>query len=255
MTSHLGVVTAIPYHVRLVAFPDLVRAQLRVWMGEAGALAVAFLLVHLDGGTRDVRQPKRFTIGRTLLLKLLPHCLPLVFQNFLHQLILGLHLLRDVTLCTHFHLTGNRLAHLVHGLLLQLYLQLTLVLKQQQIVLKLLLLVLLLLDSELLTLDLQVQLFLLREATDDQVSALALPDEMSGHVLEDRVEGLARWRSQELVPWVLAGQVVTVKDLVVASRDCRDGGHEPGLVGEVLLFEVDARGNLELLEVVKELLD
>jgi len=93
-----------------------------------------------------------------------------------HLLLLELNLLGQVLSRLHLHLPLDFLADVFAFLLLLLLRQEVPVLDQLQVVDHLLLLELLLLDPRLLTLDGQIQLLLLRQATDLHVPAFSEAD-------------------------------------------------------------------------------
>ncbi len=86
------------------------------------------------------------------------------------------------------------------------------------------------------------------------MTALAVAYKVRRHVLEDRVQGLELWGSNELFVGIASRKVVFVEDLILTSRDCSDCQHQPSLVGVVLPHSVDARGDLESLQIHEQLL-
>jgi hypothetical protein len=168
----------------------------------------------------------------------LGHLLPLETDLLLHK---GLGLLLHLRL----YLQTEAIPFLLQSVLVQE----VLVLDQLHFVDQLLLLCLLFLDALFLALDLKIQLLFLGEAPYLQMTALAVAYKVRRHVLEDRVQRLDLWSRNQLLVGITSRKVVFVEDLILSSRDCSDCQHQPSLVGVVLPHSVDARGDLESLQI------
>lgn len=130
-------------------------------------------------------------------------------------------------------------------------------LDELQVLRQLLLPLLLLLDPLLLAAHLELQLLLFREAADREVASLAVALQVLGNVLEHRfvTHGNAGIEGLPLVHGVFRGQVVLAEDFIASLRHSRNRQHQPLLVREVLLVQVDAGLDVEGLEVVQQLVD
>ena len=106
-----------------------------------------------------------------------------------------------------------------------------------------------------LTLYGQIQLLFFRQATNLEMSTLPVPNQVSRHVLEYRVQWLELRVSHELLVRITTGQEVPAENLVLTVRYSRDGEHQPGLIWEVLLHKIDTGRYLESIEISQQLLD
>jgi hypothetical protein len=141
--------------------------------------------------------------------------LNLLLVHLLQLLAFSLHLLLDVVVCLGLELCMD-FSHDGLSLLLLVQSIVVLVLHQQQLILKFCLLGVLLDDSGLRPLDLLVDLFLLGEAPNLQMTTLPSRQEMSWNVL---VKGVFLGHVPNIrinTELVFVGQVVFLEDFVLA---------------------------------------
>jgi hypothetical protein len=180
-----------------------------------------------------------FELFSQLLLERLLHCLTLLLNLLLHKVV-GLLLEVFLDLFAESFTLGLRYA--LHLVLLVLHLLLETFLRS-----------LLLGHTGLTASDLFIDLLLLREATNYQMTSFAAGKQVLRDPLEQGID-----HSWLVCLWKDLGrnwQVVLVEDFVRSIRDRGDCNHQPVLIREVLLRQVDARLDVVLLEVRHELLD